>query len=80
MCRVVLPLPLRINMHRNTVWFYTPLMAPAQKELYLGDVGRKRILMNGFYTEGGGDGAVNCARFAKPRLSSIPLICFTASS
>jgi alkylation response protein AidB-like acyl-CoA dehydrogenase len=29
-------------------------MTPAQKELYLGNVGRKQMLMNGFYTEGGG--------------------------
>lgn len=43
-----------INMHCNTVGFYTPFMTPVQKELYLGNVGRKRMLMNGFYTEGGG--------------------------
>jgi alkylation response protein AidB-like acyl-CoA dehydrogenase len=43
-----------INMHCNTVGFYTPFMTPAQKELYLGNVGRKQMLMNGFYTEGGG--------------------------
>jgi len=43
-----------INMHCNTVGFYTPFMTPAQKELYLGNVGRKQMLMNAFYTEGGG--------------------------
>jgi alkylation response protein AidB-like acyl-CoA dehydrogenase len=43
-----------INMHCNTVGFYTPFMTSAQKELYLGNVGRKGMLMNGFYTEGGG--------------------------
>lgn len=43
-----------INMHCNTVGFYTPFMTPAQRELYLGNVGRKQMLMNGFYTEGGG--------------------------
>jgi len=43
-----------INMHCNTVGFYTPFMTAAQKELYLGNVGRKQMLMNGFYTEGGG--------------------------
>jgi len=43
-----------INMHCNTVGFYTPFMTPTQKELYLGNVGRKQMLMNGFYTEGGG--------------------------
>ena len=43
-----------INMHCNTVGFYTPFMTPAQKELYLGNVGHKKMLMNGFYTEGGG--------------------------
>ena len=43
-----------VNMHCNTVGFYTPYMTPAQGELYLGNVGRKRMLMNGFYTEGGG--------------------------
>ena len=43
-----------INMHCNTVGFYTPFMTPAQKELYLGNVGRKKMLLNGFYTEGGG--------------------------
>lgn len=43
-----------INMHCNTVGFYTPFMTPAQKELYLGNVGHKRMLMNGYYTEGGG--------------------------
>ncbi len=43
-----------INMHCNTVGFYTPFMTPAQKDLYLGNVGRKAMLMNGYYTEGGG--------------------------
>ena len=43
-----------INMHCNTVGFYTPFMTSAQKELYLGNVGRKQMLMNGYYTEGGG--------------------------
>jgi alkylation response protein AidB-like acyl-CoA dehydrogenase len=43
-----------INMHCNTVGFYTPFMTSAQRELYLGNVGRKQMLMNGFYTEGGG--------------------------
>jgi len=43
-----------INMHCNSVGFYTPFMTPAQKELYLGNVGRKKMLLNGFYTEGGG--------------------------
>jgi len=43
-----------INMHCNTVGFYTPFMTPAQRELYLGNVGRKHMLMNGYYTEGGG--------------------------
>jgi alkylation response protein AidB-like acyl-CoA dehydrogenase len=43
-----------INMHCNTVGFYTPFMTSAQKDLYLGNVGRKKMLMNGFYTEGGG--------------------------
>jgi len=43
-----------INMHCNTVGFYTPFMTPTQKELYLGNVGRKQMLLNGFYTEGGG--------------------------
>lgn len=43
-----------INMHCNTVGFYTPFMTPAQKALYLGNVGHKQMLMNGFYTEGGG--------------------------
>ncbi len=43
-----------INMHCNTVGFYAPFMTPAQRELYLGNVGRKQMLMNGFYTEGGG--------------------------
>ncbi|HTY55833.1 MAG TPA: acyl-CoA dehydrogenase family protein [Candidatus Binataceae bacterium] len=43
-----------INMHCNTVGFYTPFMTPAQKDLYLGNVGRKQMLMNAFYTEGGG--------------------------
>src|SRR5262249_38773102 len=43
-----------INMHCNTVGFYTPFMTLAQKELYLGNVGHKQMLMNGYYTEGGG--------------------------
>ncbi len=43
-----------INMHCNTVGFYTPFMTSTQKELYLNNVGRKQMLMNGFYTEGGG--------------------------
>ena len=43
-----------INMHCNSVGFYTPFMTQAQKELYLGNVGRKKMLLNGFYTEGGG--------------------------
>ena len=43
-----------INMHCNTVGFYTPFMTPAQRTLYLGNVGHKQKLMNGFYTEGGG--------------------------
>lgn len=43
-----------INMHCNTVGFYTPFMTLVQKELYLGNVGHKKMLMNGFYTEGGG--------------------------
>jgi alkylation response protein AidB-like acyl-CoA dehydrogenase len=43
-----------INMHCNTVGFYTPFMTSAQKDLYLGNVGHKKMLMNGFYTEGGG--------------------------
>lgn len=43
-----------INMHCNTVRFYTPFMTAAQKQLYLENVGCKRMLMNGFYTEGGG--------------------------
>ena len=43
-----------INMHCNTVGFYTPFMTPAQKDRYLGNVGHKQMLMNGYYTEGGG--------------------------
>jgi alkylation response protein AidB-like acyl-CoA dehydrogenase len=43
-----------INMHLNSVGFYTPFMTAAQKGLYLGNVGRKQMLLNGFYTEGGG--------------------------
>lgn len=43
-----------INMHCNSVGFYTPFMTPAQKDLYLGDVGRRQKLLNGFYTESGG--------------------------
>jgi alkylation response protein AidB-like acyl-CoA dehydrogenase len=43
-----------INMHCNTVGFYTPFMTSEQKDLYLGNVGHKKMLMNGFYTEGGG--------------------------
>ena len=43
-----------INMHCNTVGFYTPFMNDAQKEFYLGNVGRHQKLMNAFYTEGGG--------------------------
>ena len=43
-----------INMHCNTVGFYTPFMNHAQKEFYLGNVGRNQKLMNAFYTEGGG--------------------------
>ena len=43
-----------INMHCNSVGFYTPFMTPAQKELYLGNVGRKknafeRILYRGWW-------------------------------
>lgn len=43
-----------INMHCNSVAFYTPFMTTGQKERYLGDVGRRQKLLNGFYTEGGG--------------------------
>jgi alkylation response protein AidB-like acyl-CoA dehydrogenase len=43
-----------INMHLNSVGFYTPFMSEAQKRLYLEHVGRKKMLLNGFYTEGGG--------------------------
>jgi alkylation response protein AidB-like acyl-CoA dehydrogenase len=43
-----------INMHLNSVSFYTPFMTANQKTLYLENVGRKQMLLNGFYTEGGG--------------------------
>ncbi|HLK87683.1 MAG TPA: acyl-CoA dehydrogenase family protein [Candidatus Binataceae bacterium] len=43
-----------INMHLNSVAFYTPFMTAAQKGLYLEGVGRRRMLLNGYYTEGGG--------------------------
>ncbi len=43
-----------INMHLNSVGFYTPFMTAAQKAQYLENVGRKQMLLNGFYTEGGG--------------------------
>jgi alkylation response protein AidB-like acyl-CoA dehydrogenase len=43
-----------INMHCNTVGFYTPFMTLSQKEFYLGNVGHKKMLMNGYYTESGG--------------------------
>src|SRR5437870_6420260 len=39
-----------INMHLNSVGFYMPFMTAAQKGLYLENVGRKRMLLNGFYT------------------------------
>ena len=43
-----------INMHLNSVAFYTPFMTKARKDMHLEDVGRKQMLLNGFYTEGGG--------------------------
>ncbi|MGZ6252446.1 MAG: acyl-CoA dehydrogenase family protein [Candidatus Binataceae bacterium] len=43
-----------INMHLNSVSIYAPFMTAAQKALYLENVGRKQMLLNGFYTEGGG--------------------------
>ena len=43
-----------INMHCNSVGFYTPFMTKAQKDLYLENVGQKKMLLNAFYTEGGG--------------------------
>ena len=43
-----------INMHLNSVGFYAPFMTAAQKGVYLENVGRKQMLLNGFYTEGGG--------------------------
>ena len=41
-----------INMHLNSVAFYTPFMT--EKDMYLENVGRRQMLLNGFYTEGGG--------------------------
>jgi len=43
-----------INMHLNSVAFYTPFMTEAQKDMFLENVGRKQMLLNGFYTEGSG--------------------------
>ncbi len=43
-----------INMHCNSVAFYSPFMTEAQRETYLRPVGAGQNLLNAFYTEGGG--------------------------